>query len=101
MNTSFNTVLIGDKAIPRMGFGTMRLTGPKGWGPPADRATANRLLRRAVELERVMHFWRRFSAFDLTPTGGRPTGFEAHPAAAAPEGRCLAIDNGFATREEH
>lgn len=50
MNTSFNTVLIGDKAILRMGFGTMRLTGPKGWGPPADRATANQILRRAVEV---------------------------------------------------
>lgn len=55
----------------------------------------------SLSLERVMHFGSRFSDFDLTPTGGRPTGFEAHPAAAASKGRCMAIGNGFATREEH
>lgn len=50
MTTSFDTVLIGDKAISRMGFGTLRLTGPKAWGPPANRATAKQVLLRAVEL---------------------------------------------------
>jgi len=33
-----------------MGFGTMRLTGPGISGPPADRAEAIRVVRRAVEL---------------------------------------------------
>ena len=28
----------------------MRITGPGTWGPPADRAAARALLRRAVEL---------------------------------------------------
>jgi pyridoxine 4-dehydrogenase len=33
-----------------MGFGAMRLTGPGVWGPPADKASAQSVLRRAVEL---------------------------------------------------
>lgn len=40
----------GDLTINRLGFGAMRVTGPGVWGPPADRAEAVRLLRRAVEL---------------------------------------------------
>ncbi len=41
---------IGDLRVPRMGFGTMRLTGPDIWGPPADPAGAVATVRRAVEL---------------------------------------------------
>ena len=41
---------IGDLSVCRLGFGAMRITGPGIWGPPADRAAAVRLLRRAVEL---------------------------------------------------
>jgi aryl-alcohol dehydrogenase-like predicted oxidoreductase len=45
------TVAIGgDIIVNRMGFGTMRLTGPGIIGPPADRAEAIRVLRRAIEL---------------------------------------------------
>jgi len=44
------TVGVGDLVVPRMGFGTMRLTGPGISGPPADRDEAIRVLRRAVEL---------------------------------------------------
>jgi aryl-alcohol dehydrogenase-like predicted oxidoreductase len=45
------TVAIGsDLIVNRMGFGTMRLTGPGIIGPPADRAEAIRVLRRAIEL---------------------------------------------------
>ena len=44
------TVAIGDRTVPRLGYGTMRLTGPGIFGPPADRAEAIRVLRRAVEL---------------------------------------------------
>ena len=51
MNTPINTVTIGvGTDIARMGFGTMRLTGPKAWGPPTDRAKALAVLKRAVEL---------------------------------------------------
>ncbi|WP_033344963.1 aldo/keto reductase [Catenuloplanes japonicus] len=39
----------GDLTVHRLGFGTMRLTGPGIWGPPADRGEALRVLRLAVE----------------------------------------------------
>lgn len=44
------TVRIGDLAVPRMGFGAMRLTGPGIFGPPADRDEAIRVVRRALDL---------------------------------------------------
>jgi pyridoxine 4-dehydrogenase len=44
------TVLLGDIAVHRMGFGAMRLCSGYAWGPPRDRAAAHRVLRRAVEL---------------------------------------------------
>ncbi|MGE3286451.1 MAG: aldo/keto reductase [Pseudonocardia sp.] len=37
-------------SVHRLGFGTMQLTGPGVWGPPADPATAVAVLRRAAEL---------------------------------------------------
>jgi aryl-alcohol dehydrogenase-like predicted oxidoreductase len=40
----------GDLTVNRLGFGAMRITGPGIWGPPADDASALRVLRRAVEL---------------------------------------------------
>jgi hypothetical protein len=43
------TLRLGDLRVGRLGFGAMR-TGRGIWGPPADRAAAVRLLRRAVEL---------------------------------------------------
>ncbi|MGH3615463.1 MAG: aldo/keto reductase [Pseudonocardia sp.] len=36
--------------VHRLGFGTMQLTGPGVWGPPADPDAAVALLRRAAEL---------------------------------------------------
>lgn len=45
-----STVLGGDLAVNRMGFGAMRITGPGIWGPPADVPGAIATLRRAVEL---------------------------------------------------
>lgn len=39
-----------DLRVTRLGFGSMRLTGKGIWGPPADRAEAIAVLRRAVEL---------------------------------------------------
>jgi pyridoxine 4-dehydrogenase len=43
-------LLGGDLPVRRLGFGAMRLTGPQVWGPPADRAAAIGVARRAVEL---------------------------------------------------
>jgi pyridoxine 4-dehydrogenase len=39
-----------DAEVNRLGFGTMRLTGPGVWGPPRDRPEALRTLRRLPEL---------------------------------------------------
>ena len=44
-------LLGGDLPVHRLGFGAMRITGPGVWGPPADRAEAIAVLRRAIELE--------------------------------------------------
>lgn len=44
------TVRIGDITVHRLGYGSMRLTGPGIWGDPPDKQEAIRLLRRAVEL---------------------------------------------------
>ena len=41
---------LGDLTVNRLGFGAMRVLGPDIWGEPRDRAAAQRLLRRAVEL---------------------------------------------------
>src|SRR5918999_4662325 len=41
---------IGDLQVNRLGFGAMRVLGPNVWGEPRDRAAAQRLFRRAVEL---------------------------------------------------
>jgi pyridoxine 4-dehydrogenase len=48
MTTEFK--IGGDLPVRRMGFGALRLTGPHGWGPPADPPAAAAVLRRAVEL---------------------------------------------------
>jgi len=44
------TLSLAGRDVPRLGYGTMRLTGPHIFGPPADRDEAVRVLRRAVEL---------------------------------------------------
>ena len=43
------TVLLGGRPVHRVGFGAMQLPGPGVFGPPADRAQALGVLRRAVE----------------------------------------------------
>ena len=46
-----NTFSIGrDLTVNRMGYGAMRITGKGIWGPPANKAEAIRVLKRAVEL---------------------------------------------------
>src|SRR3712207_9274823 len=41
---------LGDRSVNRIGYGAMQLAGPHVMGPPADRAAAVAVLRRAVEL---------------------------------------------------
>lgn len=38
----------GDLEVRRLGFGAMRITGPRIWGPPEDPENVLRLLRRVV-----------------------------------------------------
>ena len=40
----------GDIEIHRLGFGAMRITGPRVWGPPLDMEEAIRTLKRLPEL---------------------------------------------------
>src|SRR5713226_2582962 len=46
-----NVSLGGEISVHRLGFAAMRLTGEGIWGPPKDRAEAQEVLRRAVELD--------------------------------------------------
>jgi pyridoxine 4-dehydrogenase len=39
----------GDLTVHRIGFGSMRITGPGIWGPPADRSAAVALVRHVVD----------------------------------------------------
>src|SRR5947208_13135432 len=49
--TASGTLTIGgDLTVYRLGFGTMRLTGPGIWGPPADRQEAIAVLQHALDL---------------------------------------------------
>src|SRR2546425_4348632 len=49
--TESGTLTIGgDLTVYRLGFGTMRLTGPGIWGPPADKQEALAVLRHGLEL---------------------------------------------------
>jgi aryl-alcohol dehydrogenase-like predicted oxidoreductase len=43
-------IIGGDMPVGRLGFGAMRLTGPRIWGEPDDPAEARRVLRRAIDL---------------------------------------------------
>ena len=44
------TFALGDKAVHRLGYGAMQITGKGVWGPPNDREECVRVLKRAVEL---------------------------------------------------
>jgi pyridoxine 4-dehydrogenase len=44
------TIMVGDLAVNRLGFGAMRITGEGIWGPPSDPQEARAVLSRAVEL---------------------------------------------------
>jgi pyridoxine 4-dehydrogenase len=49
------TITIAGKAVSRLGFGTMRLTGPGTWGYPTDQHTAAQTLRDAVHTHGINH----------------------------------------------
>jgi aryl-alcohol dehydrogenase-like predicted oxidoreductase len=44
------TYQLGDRKVPRVGYGAMQLAGPHVFGPPKDREEAIAVLRTAVEL---------------------------------------------------
>ena len=44
------TARLGPHVVNRTGFGAMQLAGPGVFGPPADRAEARAVVRRAIEL---------------------------------------------------
>ncbi|WP_327359646.1 aldo/keto reductase [Streptomyces sp. NBC_01304] len=49
------TITLAGKTVSRLGFGTMRLTGPGTWGDPTDRDTALNVLRQAVHDHGITH----------------------------------------------
>ncbi|MEU1592863.1 aldo/keto reductase [Streptomyces sp. NPDC005708] len=49
------TIAIAGKTVSRLGFGTMRLTGPGTWGDPEDRDGAISVLRHAVHTHGITH----------------------------------------------
>ena len=54
ITTITKTIVLGEASsspltLHRMGYGTMRLTGPHIWGEPADRAGALQILKEAVK----------------------------------------------------
>ncbi|MEU0942289.1 aldo/keto reductase [Streptomyces canus] len=49
------SITIADKTVSRLGFGTMRLTGPGTWGDPDDRDAALSVLRQAVHTHGISH----------------------------------------------
>ncbi|WP_432016497.1 aldo/keto reductase [Streptomyces hydrogenans] len=54
-NLPAGSIDIAGKTVSRLGFGTMRLTGPGTWGDPADRDRALRVLREAVHTHGITH----------------------------------------------
>ncbi len=49
------TITIAGKIVSRLGFGTMRLTGPGTWGEPADREAALSVLSQVVHTYGISH----------------------------------------------
>ncbi|MET7499840.1 aldo/keto reductase [Streptomyces microflavus] len=54
-NPPAGTIEIAGKTVSRLGLGTLRLTGPGGWGDPEDRPRAISLLRQAVHQHGITH----------------------------------------------
>ncbi len=85
-------VLGGELFVSRLGFGAMRITGPRVLGEPADREQAKTVLRRAIELGVML--------IDTADSYG-PGVSEALIAEALhpyPEGLVIATKGGFLRR---
>ena len=84
------TFEIAGKAVHRLGFGAMRITGPGVWGEPTDRAECIEVLRRAVELE--------VNFIDTADSYGPGTSEEiiAEALHPYPDGLLIATKVGFA-----
>ena len=50
MNAATKITIGNELSVKRLGFGAMRLCGPRVWGWPQDRENALQVLRRAVEI---------------------------------------------------
>jgi aryl-alcohol dehydrogenase-like predicted oxidoreductase len=78
-----------DLRVTRLGFGAMRITGKGVWGPPADHASAIRVLKRAVELG--------INFIDTADSYGPNVGEEliAEALHPYPQGLVIATKGGF------
>jgi len=112
-STLGGTFALGDLTVHRLGFGAMRLAGPKIYGPPSDPVEAAAVLRTAIEAgidhidtsdfygpHTVNHLIRetlhpyRDSLVLVTKVGGRRTPDAAwHPAQSPAELRSAVEDN--------
>lgn len=85
---------IGDLEVPRLGLGTMALTGRGTWGNPTDPAAARALLRRAVELG--------LRLFDTADSYGPETAERLVREALHPyDGLLVATKGGFRRHGPH
>src|SRR5262245_48541613 len=88
--TAAGTITLGEMlTVARLGFGTMRLTGPGIFGPPADREECRRVLRRAIELG--------VTFFDTADSYGPAVSEEiiAETLYPYPKGLVIATKGGF------
>jgi pyridoxine 4-dehydrogenase len=86
--------LIGDLETPRLGLGTMSLTGRGTWGEPPDPAAARALLRRAAELG--------VRLFDTADSYGPETAERLLREALHPyDGLLIATKGGFRRHGPH
>jgi pyridoxine 4-dehydrogenase len=86
--------LIGDLETPRLGLGTMSLTGRGTWGDPPDPAAARALLRRAAELG--------VRLFDTADSYGPETAERLLREALHPyDGLLIATKGGFRRHGPH
>ena len=85
---------IGGSDVPRLGLGTMALTGRGTWGDPPDPAAARALLRRAAELGVAL--------FDTADSYGPETAERLLREALHPyDGLLIATKGGFRRHGPH
>src|SRR5438270_16019 len=86
------TFVLGDLTVNRLGFGAMRITGPRVLGDPSDREQAKAVLRRAVDLGVTL--------IDTADSYGPGVSEEliAEALRPYPEGVVIATKGGFLRR---